>query len=78
MLLSHHLPKTLWGAAVMHAAYVHNRAYTHAFSDSTPYGCWTNKMPTVTHLYEFRVPVWVLQEGTNCSKLDVLKSIVCS
>ena len=70
MLLSRHLPKSLWGAAVNHAAYVRNRAYTRALPDNTPEGRWTDKKPSVSKLYEFGAPVWVLREGVVLSKLD--------
>jgi len=70
MLLSRHLPKSLWAAAVAHAAYLRNKAYTRALPESTPDGRWTETKPTVIHLYEFGAPVWVLQEGTHISKLE--------
>jgi len=35
---------------------------------------WTKHRPNVAHLQEFGIPVWVLDEQENWSKLD-LKSI---
>ena len=71
MLIARHLPKSLWAAAVYHAAYLHNRAFTRAISNATPVELWTGNKLSAHYLYEFGTPVWVLNENTTTmSKLD--------
>jgi hypothetical protein len=55
---------------VSHAAYLRNRAYTQALSNSTPEEKWSGVKPNVSHLQEFGAPVWILREDENLSKLD--------
>ena len=57
MLLAQHLPKMLWGTAALHAVYLHNRAFTRAIPDKTPFKHWHRKWPNVEHLQEFGIPV---------------------
>ena len=65
MLIEQCLPKVLWGTAVLHAAYLHNQAYTTTLPSVTPYECWTHKKPNVSSLQEFGLPVSVLHEGPS-------------
>jgi hypothetical protein len=41
----------------------YNRAYSSAIKVTTPYECWFNKRPDVSHLCEFSAPVWILLQG---------------
>ncbi|KAF8731517.1 hypothetical protein AX14_004766 [Amanita brunnescens Koide BX004] len=70
MLTACHLPSSLWLAGIQHAAYLQNHSYTCAIPDCTPYKCWFKEWPDVTHLREFRTPVYVLREGENQSKVQ--------
>src|SRR6266851_6035857 len=49
-----------WEQAIVHAAYVHNRAYSSAVKPATPYEHWHNKWLDISHLREFGTPVWVV------------------
>jgi hypothetical protein len=70
MIVAHNLPKSLWPEMVNHGAYIHNCSYTQALPGNTPQGAWTKKHPNVAHLQEFGVPVWILCEQPNISKLE--------
>jgi hypothetical protein len=70
MLIERNLPECLWAEAVLHAAYLRNRAPTRALQGATPEGLWSQKKPRVDHLQEFGAPVYVLLEGANQSKLS--------
>ena len=59
MLAGRNLPVFLWEEAVSHAAYLRNRVPTQALTNTTPWEMWTGEKPSVTHLQEFGVPVWV-------------------
>ena len=50
--------------------YICNRSYTQALLGNTPEGAWTKIHPNVSHLQEFRIPVWIFQEQPNISKLE--------
>ena len=63
MLKGQNMPEFLWESAVAHAAYVRNRAYTRVLERVTPYELWFGSKPSVAHLREFGVPVWVLLQG---------------
>jgi transposase InsO family protein len=60
MLTTSKLPEFLWEPAILHAAYVRNRAYTTSIQGQTPYQGWEGTKPNVSHLREFGAPVWVL------------------
>ena len=62
MLAGRNLPVFLWEEAVSHAAYLRNRVPTRALTNATPWEMWTGEKPSVTHLQEFGVPVWVYLE----------------
>ena len=70
MLVAYNLPKSLWPETVNHGAYICNHSYTWALPEKTPEGAWTKKHPNVVHLQEFGVPVWILWEQLNISKLE--------
>ena len=61
MINAQKLPFWLWFQAITHAAYLCNRAYTKALEE-TPYQCWKNKKPNISHLKEFGAPVYVLKQ----------------
>jgi len=63
MLIAAQLPEFLWEQAITHVAYIRNHAYLHALGDTTPYQRWYDRKPTISHLREFGVPVWVLLQG---------------
>ncbi len=65
MCITADLPVFLWEYAVTHAAYVQNRAYSSAIKVTTPYECWYGWKPDVTHLQEFRAPIWILLQGQS-------------
>jgi transposase InsO family protein len=70
MLIAHNLPKTLWPEALNYAAYIRNQSYTRALEGKTPKEVWTKHRPNVAHLHEFGIPVWVIDERENRTKLE--------
>ena len=70
MIIAHNVPKYIWPEAVNHAAYIRNRSYTRAIQGKTPIEAWTNIRPSVAHLQEFGIPIWILNEQQGLSKLD--------
>ncbi len=62
------LPKTLWGVATLHAAYVRNRTYTSTIGDITPIEKWSGKRPNVEDFCEFGAPIAILNDppGNHC------------
>ena len=70
MLAAKKLPKILWAAAIEHAAYVRNRAYTRAKGEMTPEEAWTEKRQNVSHLQPFGCAVWVINEDKERDKLS--------
>jgi hypothetical protein len=70
MLIKKDLPVFLWDEAVAHAAYLHNRAPTHALDGITPHEAWTRQKLSMVHLREFGCNVWILDESKNRSKLS--------
>ena len=70
MIIAHKLPKYIWPEAVNHAAYIQNRSYTRAIKGKMPIEAWTNICPSVAHLQEFGIPIWILNEQQDLSKLD--------
>src|SRR6267142_6002333 len=75
MLIAAQLPKFLWEQAITHAAYIRNRAYSHALGDTTPYQRWYDHKPTISHLQEFGMPVWVLLQGQKVQHKMLPKSL---
>ena len=63
MLIANDLPIFLWEYAVMHAAYLRERAPTRPLQGKTPYKAWFHKKPDVSHLREFGIPVYILLQG---------------
>jgi hypothetical protein len=70
MLEARNSPLSLWLAAIQHAAYLRNCSYTCAIANKTPYERWFRQRPDVAHFYEFGIPVHVLQDGENQSKIE--------
>lgn len=69
MQLTNNAPAFLWPEAIVHVAYVRNRLHMQALVGMTPYECWTNHQPDVSHFQEFGCPVWIMKEGLNINKL---------
>jgi hypothetical protein len=74
MLIANDLPEFLWEYAVLHAAYLRNRSFTHYLPNSTPHQGWHNAKPNVSHLQEFRAPVWILLQGQKEQRKMLPKS----
>ena len=72
MLLSKDLSIFSWDEAVAHAAYLQNQAPTWALNMKTPYKAWHESKPNVSHLWEFRSDVWVLDESKSRLKLTLV------
>ena len=68
------LPEFLWEYAVNHSSYLHNRTYTRALNNKTPYEMRFKKKPNVFHLREFGAPVWVLLQGQKVPRKMESKS----
>ena len=60
MITDSKLPEFLWELAVAYATYMRNLSYTKYIPNVTPYQLWHNKKLDVSHLHEFRAPVWIL------------------
>lgn len=70
MLVEKNIPKNLWAEAVLHMNYIRNRVSTNSNPDSkSPFEMWTVRRPDLSHLYEFRSKVWILDKNRT-SKLD--------
>jgi hypothetical protein len=70
ILVDSKLLEFLWEPTVKHTVYLWNLAFMRAQPESTPYQAWHNIKLDVTHLHEFSVPVWVLNQGLNiCHKM---------
>ena len=65
MIKGQDLPEFIWEHAISHAAYIQNRAYTKHLETLTPYQGWHNRKPDISHLREFRTPMWILQQGQH-------------
>ena len=63
MIKGQNLPEFIWEHAILHAAYIRNRAYTKHLETLTPYQGWHKRKPNISHLREFGTPVWILQQG---------------
>ena len=70
----HGLPEFLWEYAVNHSSYLHNWTYTRALNNKTPYEMRFKKKPNISHLQEFRAPVWVLLQGQKVPRKMESKS----
>jgi len=70
MIIACELPKFIWPEAINHTTYIRNQSFTWALQGKTPIEAWTNKCPNIAHLQEFGIPVWILQEQQNVSKLE--------
>jgi hypothetical protein len=57
------LPEFLWEYAINYSAYIQNRSYTKSLENQTPYEKRFQRKPNVSHLSEFRAPIWVLLQG---------------
>ena len=65
MIKAQNLPEFIWKHAILHAAYIWNRSYTKHLETLTPYQGWHNRKPDVSNLWEFRTPMWILQQGQH-------------
>ena len=76
MIIDSKLPEFLWEPAVAHAAYLRNMSYISSprLGNQTPYQAWYGKKPNISHLCEFRAPVWVLLQGQNVQRKMLPKS----
>lgn len=63
MINAQNVPEFLWEHAIDHALYIQNRSYTRTLKGETPYEVWHGIKPSVAHLREFGIPVWVLLQG---------------
>jgi hypothetical protein len=63
------LPAKFWSAALVHAAYLHNRL-VHSALNKTPYEAWCGRKPNVTNLKMFGTRVCVKRTGVRWCKLD--------
>jgi hypothetical protein len=68
------LPEFLWEYAVSHSSYLRNRTYTRTLDNKTPYEMRFKIKPNVSHLREFRAPVWVLLQGQKVPRKMESKS----
>ena len=62
------LPKSYWGEALLHAAWLKNRTATRALDGKTPFEALFGKPPELMSLRTWGCPVWVHSPGG--SKLD--------
>jgi hypothetical protein len=68
MLHESHLPRFLWGEALMHAVYVKNRTWTQSLNNTTPFELLTGAKPDMSNMHVWGSRVWV--HDTNGTKLD--------
>lgn len=62
MRFEKNLPESLWGEAVLHAAWIRNRSPTKALDDKTPIETLTGILPNLSMAREFGDDVFVLEE----------------
>ena len=62
MRFEKNLPETLWGEAVLHAAWIRNRSPTAALDGNTPIRVLTGTRPNLSDVKEFGETVYVLEE----------------
>jgi hypothetical protein len=70
MIISHNLPYFLWTEAITYATYLKNRSPTCALGGKTPDKFFWGVKPDISHLEEFGLKCWVLQQDGKRSKLD--------
>lgn len=58
-----------WSAALLHAAYLHNRR-VHRITMKTPFQAWYGRQPDLSHLRLFGSRVCVRRTGRRRAKLD--------
>src|SRR6202045_4677950 len=58
MLIDSKLPKSLWAAAMSHAAWIKNRSPTHALNGRTPFHARYGKHPNLFNLVPFGTRAW--------------------
>jgi transposase InsO family protein len=63
------LPAQYWSAALLHAAYLHNRR-VHRALKMTPFESWFQGRPNLKHLRIFGSRVCIKQSGKRRAKLD--------
>ena len=63
MILSTKMPTFLWPEAITHVTYLCNWTHMQALDMKTPLEAWCGHKLDVSHLQEFRSPVWILTEG---------------
>jgi hypothetical protein len=63
------LPKSLWGEALQHAAWLKNRTATRALDGKTPYEAVYGQSPDLSDLRRWGCTTWV--HDADGSKLDV-------
>jgi hypothetical protein len=63
------LPAKFWSAALVHAAYLHNRLVNSAIN-KTPYEAWCGRKPDVTNLKLFGARICVKRTGVRWCQLD--------
>ena len=65
------LPNCYWAEAVATAAYVRNRTPSNAIKEHlTPYECWYNRKPNVSHLRVFGCTAYAHVPSSERKKLD--------
>ena len=64
MLKEKKLPLELWGEAVNMCVHVLNRSTTKSLKGKTPYGCWYERRPNVSHFRIFGSLVHVKVTGS--------------
>ncbi|KAI0996183.1 Retrovirus-related Pol polyprotein from transposon TNT 1-94 [Podosphaera aphanis] len=62
MKIEKNLPDTLWGEAVLHAAWIRNRSPSVALNNKTPIEIMTQKEPDFKNVIDFGENVFVLEE----------------
>ena len=70
MLYHAHLPMKFWAEAVNTAVYIRNRSPTTSVKDKTPYECWFNAKPNVSHFRVFGSQCYVHVPDDQRQKLD--------
>jgi hypothetical protein len=68
------LPEFLWEYAISHSLYLCNWTYTRTLDNKTPYEMRFKMKPNISHLREFRAPVWVLLQGQKVPRKMESKS----
>ncbi|CDO71000.1 hypothetical protein BN946_scf184844.g4 [Trametes cinnabarina] len=68
LLFDAHLPKFLWGEAVLHACWLRNRTSGKNTPGTTPHEVATGEKPDLSNLPRFGAKCWILQQ--NIGKLD--------